>query len=857
MPPKRGKIVSTKSNQPSIKAILKNQKKSQKSDDDDSDDVVGGGGKKLHPMFTKDGMATQQRVEAQTKRKKPTKKASSSAKRKMISLSESDSEVSPVPSPQPVKLELNNKAKPLRQGIEVTTDNCSSMFKVNYRTLVVEDQRKRERQKNDFEDDAQSPKAVGSDLEALLLVNSYRRQFEKKQKKPSVPSPDITPSIDIDQITFGQQRRVEIRNITDTDSEDDAIVSQLERKIFSKKSTDSSENPLLPLNASARGQLPTQQTQRNTQIEYLRYSQPDRDDSREMEAILKLKKSSRSHRISVVRDHIKSTKTTQQLEKIIESANIGAAGGLGTTFKSGSNGRMAATELLKRTYANCLLRRLGVYYEGSEGSNPCSGNQNIPWTAFYSPTTTSESVSPCQVVATQPPVTDVRQWLQGWRSKLFPGEGIRFRSAVSTLSQALVVLSAVVCYKTVDVIFNASLTIQKVGRRYLKFKPKTKRRGRPGAGFTEAARKRQDKLIQDSYRDNISESDCGDEEEESDYDADLFEGGLVVCGSAGIGKTSAIYAAAAELGFQVLEISANRKRTKETLFREVRDATTSRYVGASKPKQQKRQVRSPSPLRSPTRSPPRSPSSKRATPQLKRRKGKTASSTPNKDSARLKQKRQLDISSFFSVSQRVKREQKDDEPEQSEVVADEDIEPPQPQQRPLLERNGKDSQLSDEKESKEGVLILFEGADVVFPDEGSFISGIKTLVAEAKCPIVLTCKSLTPSIRDLRCREIWFDNDCTDPPALNNIGTVPPISTTQWPGTIPNRDAFGTHSVGLGTSLILQTILLAEGFLISPKMAESLILTYATDIRAAINTCQVCLLLFSLVFLLIPILKDS
>eukprot|EP01060_Flectonema_neradi_P040325 TRINITY_DN9140_c0_g1_i1.p1 TRINITY_DN9140_c0_g1~~TRINITY_DN9140_c0_g1_i1.p1 ORF type:complete len:1261 (+),score=217.21 TRINITY_DN9140_c0_g1_i1:73-3855(+) len=836
MPPKKAsRKPAPKMKQPAITDMMKLQKRA-KIEEEDEEDEKRVKNRKVHPMFTKDGMATQQRVqEVQTKGKKNKKPAKKPAKKRIITLSDSEEESgSPATSPQPVRLELTSKAKPVRQGVEVTANNCNNMFKVNYRQLVEENQRNRERQLTTSEQLDPTPRqSQPSAMKALREMYAIRDAINKTTPPTTTTSDKQHPqqSADGEMISFAQQIKVGIPDLINSDSEDDGTPTP-EKGICDKDIINSPNGSFLH-NAPLRGTQQATQTQRNTQVEFPRHcSQQKIMDTSNTEDVKALRESSRSNRIQVVRDHVLSSKTARYFDHILDSANIAAAGGLGQNFKKGSNGRNATSTLLKRTYATCLLRRLGVTYDGSESSTTTTTQlgQSVPWSTFYAPTAACDSVAPCEVVATHSPASEVRQWLQQWRCKLFAGETLRVRTTVSLVSNIAVVVAASVCFESINLITKSCITIQSVGRRYLTFKKKTKRKGRPSSSAAaEAARKKREKMIRDSYLcSDDDDEDDGSEESSSTSVHDTSDGALVVCGSAGIGKTAAIYAAAAELGFQVLEISSNRKRTKETLFNEVRDATTSGYVGASKLKPQSQPARSPSPNQSPRTSSPTSP--RKGSPSPQRRKRGKAASAPTKEPNRVQQKRQLNLGSYFTISPKVKRNKR------SESVDTKAVTTPPPR---LLPERVAPVQQADGKDTKKGILILFEGADVVFSDEGSFMSGIRSLVAEAKCPIILTCKSLTPAVRDLCCHEIWFDNECTISESLNQIGSLPNISATAWPGIIPNKDCFGTSTVGLGSSLILQTILLAEGFLISPKMTESLMLTFATDIRAAINTCQI------------------
>lgn len=75
--------------------------------------------------------------------------------------------------------------------------------------------------------------------------------------------------------------------------------------------------------------------------------------------------------------------------------------------------------------------------------------------------------------------------------------------------------------------------------------------------------------------------ECGDV---SDEDDDCGEPGVlspafVLVGPPGVGKTSLVYACAADVGAQVLEVNASARRTRESVRRQFGEATQSRRVG--------------------------------------------------------------------------------------------------------------------------------------------------------------------------------------------------------------------------------------------------------------------------------------
>ncbi|NWH79391.1 ATAD5 protein, partial [Piaya cayana] len=235
------------------------------------------------------------------------------------------------------------------------------------------------------------------------------------------------------------------------------------------------------------------------------------------------------------------------------------------------------------------------------------------------------------------------------------------------------------------------------------------------------------------HQDSLDSLDFKDNKSDIEEETTLCNT-VLITGPPGVGKTAAVYACAQELGFKIFEVNASCQRSGRQILSQLKEATQSHQVdkkgvNAHKPcffnscssAKSPKKTYSPKKVISPRR-PPLSP--KRA--GLKR-------SLPPKT-----------LANYFKISSK----RKDDD---GTVTA--------------LEKNKgnaqnsheekKDAQIKSINKEVEGgehnrksatSLILFEEVDIIFDEDAGFLSAIKTFMATAKRPVVLTTNDPTFSL---------------------------------------------------------------------------------------------------------------
>ncbi|NWV43067.1 ATAD5 protein, partial [Grantiella picta] len=208
---------------------------------------------------------------------------------------------------------------------------------------------------------------------------------------------------------------------------------------------------------------------------------------------------------------------------------------------------------------------------------------------------------------------------------------------------------------------------------------------------------------------------------------------VLITGPPGVGKTAAVYACAQELGFKIFEVNASCQRSGRQILSQLKEATQSHQVdkkgvNAHKPcffnscstAKSPKKMYSPKKVISP-RKPPLSPKGA----GLKR-------SLPPKT-----------LANYFKIS--TKRKSNDGEATSEEKNRGNT-------QNSLEEK--KDAQIKSINEEEGGEhnrknatsLILFEEVDIIFDEDAGFLSAIKTFMATAKRPVILTTNDPTFSL---------------------------------------------------------------------------------------------------------------
>ncbi|NWV85488.1 ATAD5 protein, partial [Dasyornis broadbenti] len=241
-------------------------------------------------------------------------------------------------------------------------------------------------------------------------------------------------------------------------------------------------------------------------------------------------------------------------------------------------------------------------------------------------------------------------------------------------------------------------------------------------------REKEDKEQEDS----LSSLDFKDSKSDIEEETTLCNT-VLITGPPGVGKTAAVYACAQELGFKIFEVNASCQRSGRQILSQLKEATQSHQVdkkgvNAHKPcffnscstAKSPKKMYSPKKVISP-RKPPLSPKGA----GLKR-------SLPPKT-----------LASYFKIS--AKRKGNDGEATSEEKNRGN-------AQNSLEEK--KDAQIKSINKEEGGEhnrksatsLILFEEVDIIFDEDVGFLSAIKTFMATAKRPVILTTNDPTFSL---------------------------------------------------------------------------------------------------------------
>ncbi|XP_066291037.1 ATPase family AAA domain-containing protein 5-like [Branchiostoma lanceolatum] len=238
----------------------------------------------------------------------------------------------------------------------------------------------------------------------------------------------------------------------------------------------------------------------------------------------------------------------------------------------------------------------------------------------------------------------------------------------------------------------------------------------------------------DWWDDDDSDFDVSDDGD-SDYNEEEEEDGLcntmLVLGPTGIGKTSAVYACAQELGYKVFEVNAASLRSGKQVLTQLREATQSHQVS------KQAQTGGAASLFKTS-----------LTPQ-KVKPGANKAPLPSS------------FASFFKKTEDGKKEEEDSKGPAGNKKVRRSLElgpssgakGNKKEKKPEKRRSSKGGSAKNSTEAKPAAtkeptramtsLILFEEVDVVFEDDKGFLPAINSLMTTTKRPIILTTSDAT------------------------------------------------------------------------------------------------------------------
>ncbi|NWZ37016.1 ATAD5 protein, partial [Brachypodius atriceps] len=232
--------------------------------------------------------------------------------------------------------------------------------------------------------------------------------------------------------------------------------------------------------------------------------------------------------------------------------------------------------------------------------------------------------------------------------------------------------------------------------------------------------------------DSLSSLDFKDSKSDTEEETTLCNT-VLITGPPGVGKTASVYACAQELGFKIFEVNASCQRSGRQILSQLKEATQSHQVdkkgvNAHKPcffnscstSKSPKKMYSPKKVISP-RKPPLSPKGA----GLKR-------SLPSKT-----------LASYFKIS--TKRKGIDGEATSEEKNGGNTQNSLEVKKDAQIKSINKEERGEHNRKSATS-LILFEEVDIIFDEDAGFLSAIKTFMATAKRPVILTTNDPTFSL---------------------------------------------------------------------------------------------------------------
>ncbi|NXA35956.1 ATAD5 protein, partial [Eudromia elegans] len=233
------------------------------------------------------------------------------------------------------------------------------------------------------------------------------------------------------------------------------------------------------------------------------------------------------------------------------------------------------------------------------------------------------------------------------------------------------------------------------------------------------------------HQDSLDSLDFKDDKSDIEEESSLCNT-VLITGPPGVGKTAAVYACAQELGFKIFEVNASCQRSGRQILSQLKEATQSHQVdkkgvNAHKPCffNSSSSAKSPKKIYSPKKglSPRKPPLSPRGAKR----------SLPPKT-----------LASYFKISSKRKNndaiitlQEKKEENNQESCEEKKDAE---------IKSVNKEVEGGEDNRKSATSLILFEEVDIIFDEDAGFLNAIKTFMATAKRPVILTTNDPTFSL---------------------------------------------------------------------------------------------------------------
>ncbi|XP_068511085.1 ATPase family AAA domain-containing protein 5 isoform X2 [Anas acuta] len=214
---------------------------------------------------------------------------------------------------------------------------------------------------------------------------------------------------------------------------------------------------------------------------------------------------------------------------------------------------------------------------------------------------------------------------------------------------------------------------------------------------------------------------------------------VLITGPPGVGKTAAVYACAQELGFKIFEVNASCQRSGRQVLSQLREATQSHQVdkkgiNAHKPcffnscssAKSPKKMYSPKKVISP-RKPPLSPKGA----GLKR-------NLPPKT-----------LANYFKMPSKHKGNDGTVTSQEKNKVLHQSagsLQSSSEEKDAQIKSTNKEVEGGEHNRKSATSLILFEEVDIIFDEDAGFLSAIKTFMATAKRPVILTTNDPTFSL---------------------------------------------------------------------------------------------------------------